>query len=55
MRVATELASIGRHLIGGFGTANYNKAHNNIRGSKYMPHQGKQEMARRVRQAGRTV
>lgn len=41
------LAQIGRYLLGGYRTrvGNPQRVHH----SRYMPHQGKQEMARRMR------
>lgn len=47
LNLMTALAGIKRHFIGGFGTAKYRDD------SKYKPHQGKQECARRVENADR--
>lgn len=41
MKLTTSLASIGRRLIGGFGTRRLC-----ANGSKYMPHTGSKERAR---------
>lgn len=46
---AAALAGIGRYFIGGFDTGG-SAWSKNRQPSKYEPHQGKQEMARRVRQ-----
>lgn len=45
-KIETALNGIGRSLIGGYRTRIGNPAYYNR--SKYMPHQGKQEAARRL-------
>jgi hypothetical protein len=51
-KVEVALASIGRRLIGGFRTRD---AWYYARRSYYRPHQGKREIARRLRQAAKVA
>jgi hypothetical protein len=43
-KIEKALAAIGRRFIGGYRTRDY------VRNSRWMPHQGKREIARRLRQ-----